>query len=117
MHNIIGAGYMTASNVNVKIAERTTLLMRVEDVEIINVETNLPADLTSPDTIVFRVKDSAGTIVEVSGNQEGSTNNFNAQYLFTTAGTYTWSCEIIEGAVKYNTVPEVIKVVAAIDDA
>jgi hypothetical protein len=72
--------------------------MRVSSVQILNIESNVQEDLTAPDSVTFRVLGADGsTVTEIAGNQEGSTNAWNADHTFTTDGTYWWQAEIVEG--------------------
>lgn len=68
---------------------------------IADLETGEPASFTSPDSVTFRVKEEpSGTPVEISGNQEGSTDAWNAVHDFTTAGKFSWQAEVVEGSDK-----------------
>ena len=98
---------MARSNPVTVIAQHTSLVMRIEDLELFDLETGAPADLTSPDSVTFRfsvwdnnLKAPSGTATEYSGNQEGSTNAWNAVHDCTTAGDFVWDCEVVEGSDK-----------------
>lgn len=81
------------------IAKGTTMVLIAEDIKAYNVETGEYDDLTSPDSVLFRIENSAGTTVaEATGQQEGSTNNFNALYTFATAGELTYQAVVTEGS-------------------
>jgi hypothetical protein len=99
------------------IAQNTSLVMRIEDLELFDLETGAYADLTTPDSVTFRVRnESTQVAVEVTGNQEGSTNTWNAVHDFTTAGDFTWQCEVVEGSDKGVNELQNVKVVASIAD-
>jgi hypothetical protein len=102
---------------NTVIAQNTSLVMRITDLELFDLETGAASDLTTPDSVTFRVRDeSDNTTVEYTGNQEGSTNSWNAVHDFTTAGDFTWQCEVVEGSDKGVNELQKVKVVASIAD-
>ena len=94
------------------IAAGTTLLMEAADVELFDPETGAYADLTAPDTINFVVKNAVtgATVSTIAGNQQGSTNTYNAQYTFSATGTFTWQASITEGSVTLVTRAYLVKV-------
>lgn len=100
----------------VVIAQNTSLVMVAEDIELYNVETGEYEDLTAPDTCVFRVETSAGSVTEHTGNQQGSTNTYNASHDFDTAGDFTWQVEIVEGSATYVSERVNVTVLASIAD-
>lgn len=91
--------------------------MRISSLELFDLETGEYAALTSPDSVTFRVRDeSSGTTVEYMGNQEGSTAAWNAVHDFTTAGDFTWQCEVVEGSDKGVNELQPVKVITSIAD-
>lgn len=100
-----------------RIAAGTTMLLEARDVQLLNAETGEYADLTTPDATLARIKNTGtGTIIEVTGNQEGTTNNVNAAYTFPSEGEYTWQFVITEGSNYHYTLPQRVSVVASIAD-
>lgn len=99
------------------IAQNTSLVMRITTLELFDLEAGSFAALTTPDSVTFRVRnESTGTTVEYTGNQEGSTANWNAVHDFTTAGDFTWQCEVVEGSDKGVNELQPVKVEESIAD-
>jgi hypothetical protein len=94
------------------VAATTTLTMIVEDVRLRDPETGDLSDLTSADSVDFKIYDADGTLVDtVTGNQEGSDNTWNADYDFDTVGEFTWQCVIENDGVTLTTRAEHVRVV------
>lgn len=104
------------ADVPLTIPQGSTWALIAEDVSVYNLETGVYQDLTTPDTILFYVKNiNTGAVASVAGNQEGSTNNFNAEYTFSSSGRYAWQCVVTEGSAVGKNTPITVYVESSLD--
>lgn len=83
-----------------KIPQGATRTLRVTGATIFDLETGERVNLTAPDSVTFKVKNlQTGVTTSLAGNQEGATNNFNADFTFTDAVSYQAQAILVEGSV------------------
>lgn len=82
------------------VPQGATRTLRASGVTIFDAETGDRVNLTSPDTVTFKVKNLYTDITtSITGNQEGSTNNYNADYTFEDVASYKAQAIFVEGSV------------------
>ena len=82
------------------VPQGATRTLYIRGADILDPETGLRVDLTSPDSVVIKVKDNyTGITTTITANQEGSNNNWNGNYTFASIGTYKAQAFVTEGSV------------------
>lgn len=83
-----------------KIPQGATRTLYIREADILDPETGLRIDLTSPDSVTIKVKNnSTGVTTSITANQEGSNNSWNGNYTFTDVGTYKAQAFVVKGSV------------------
>lgn len=94
-----------------EVPQGATRTLYIKDLDILDPETGLRVDLTSPDSVVIKVRNNTtGVTTTIVGNQEGANNNWNGNYTFSSAGTYKAQAFVTEGSIVG--VSEIIDIVA-----
>lgn len=96
-----------------KVAKGTTIQLSLTALEQLNSETGAYANLTTPDSVKFNIRQKGTTSVSTStGNQIGSTNGWYALTTMNTTGDYEWVAKVTEGTQFLVTIPERISVLS-----
>lgn len=82
------------------IPQGSTRTLRASGATIFDLETGERISLNNPDSITFKVKNlNTDVTTSIVGNQEGSTNNYNADYTFTDVASYKVQAILVKDSV------------------
>lgn len=89
-----------------KVTKGTTIEMSYTSVQQKNSETGAYANISSPDSVTFKLRYPSGTSTSITGDQIGSTNGWYAKKTLSSTGDYEWTVVVVKGTDQVTEDPE-----------